>query len=241
MSNFTQMKKSELADLAAQQAKVIEDLRQRLEALESAQAPVANSDDLAEQNQRLMLALLAEREAKRLEDNSSTLYRVENVAGASVSFTVTEAGGQKRHVRLEQRGSFVNLTEKQIREVQEKSPHFFEKGFLSAPDVIEDGPNVIRDIDAFVAGLPHDQINERIGQIDSLGTLWSIFNHIENLRFVHEDERGRALVEEDIEGDLPVLREKEIDQRLLAIELAVQRRIAALGPERNAARISMND
>lgn len=240
MSDLAKMTKGELTALVADQQKQIEDLRQQLEALKAGQSSDLSVQELIARNERLTLALLAEREAKKQDEVASRKYRVTNVSGAIIAFTVTEENGLKRRVRLARDGQYAELTEKQIRELYEKSPHFFEKGYLSAPDVIADSPNAIPDIAAFVRNLSYDDINERIGKITSLGTLWRIFNYIENQRFIAADEHGRPFTESDGDRELPVLKEVELDQRLIAIEMAVQRRIATLLPDTNAPRVSLD-
>jgi hypothetical protein len=197
-------------------------------------------DQLLQQNkeqqaliERLMTALATGRNAAAEPAPAKTeeqLYPVENVMNVAVVVVVEDpVSGAKREIPLEKIGDKVDLTRTQIERLRERSKHFFDLGILSAPAVIDDTPNVVRDVRAFVNGQSLHEVTAAVEKITSVGTLYRIFDHIESQRFTHLDTNGQPLMEQNAEGTpTPTVRETDIDPKLLAIELAVQKRIGAL-------------
>lgn len=181
---------------------------------------------LMEQNQQLMAALSLSQVGKKAEEPK---YKVINVMGSSVSFQVVNpVTGQKEPVHLLERGNFKELTIAQITDLRDRHPFLFDDGFLSAPDVIEDSPNVIPNIGQFVETIEFDDIDARVATITSPDVLWAIWNHIETQRFTNVDANGVALTENDAGVIRPAIKEVVVSPKLRALEMAVQGRITAL-------------
>jgi len=204
------------------------------------QALIEQNNKLAEQNARLMdqinqltLAVVAGREAPKAMagNDEQASIRLENVIGYAIGFQVTDPRtGQRRSHSLQKKGDFTMLRPSEIGELRESHPSLFEKGYLSAPEFQPDNDNVIRDPAAWLFAL--DDVyttNEIVGKITSLPSLYLLFNHIEEQRFSHVDEQGRPHIAGEENGrTLYKLEERKIDPKLLAVEMAVKRRIEEL-------------
>lgn len=201
-----------------------------LQALTEQNQALAAQNETLQQQLREVAAMLSLLHLKPAPPAELPLYRVENAKGVAISVEVTDPKtGQTRAVRWEKRNDFTNLFEAQIREIEEKWPHFFGDGYLVAPDFIAENSNAIANMPAFLASLDYDTIEERIEAITSVSTLWDIYHHIENLRYEYLDERGNPLVEKDHNGvDRPTIRVKKGDPKLLSVLMAVQGRIFKL-------------
>jgi hypothetical protein len=190
---------------------------------------LAMNRQLMEQNQSLMAALMASRESGKATTTDAAneeQVRVVNLLGVTVAFQVADVRtGIPRSIVLDQRGSFTTVQRGQLREMQEKYPHFFEQGYLGCPEV-PSTPNTIENFDRFLSDLPEDQIVTRINSLTSSALLFDLFNHIENQRFTHLDEKGNVLVERDGDKPMLVMKERQIPFKLQAIERAIQQRIA---------------
>lgn len=201
----------------------------------STEAPVSNVsaqsiEALIEQNQRLMSALIAERESKSAAHDEARTVTVTNVGGMSVVFEVVDSIGRPIRVALERRGDSRLLTQAQVEALAEQAPHFFSDGLLAADAIVPDGPNTIRDIPRFIASLPNDAegILARIEQITSQATLFDLYNYIETKRFQHRDETGKQYTEEIAGETVAVLKETFLDAKHLTLLQAVQRRLRAV-------------
>lgn len=218
------------------------ELLKRLEALEAqaaapapapaveapAPAPATATIDV----NALMQAVIALREAPAAPapvEKDQTIYTITNVSGMALGIEVNdERTGLLRTFSLPKHGDFCKLTRGQVEQLREKAPHFFERGYVSVPGVIEDNPNVIRDYEVFMATIAFDDIDAKIEGITSFETLNTLFNKIEAKRFISTDEQGNPLTEKVDGKDQPVLREVKLEPRLRALETAVKHRIEAL-------------
>jgi hypothetical protein len=227
--DLSKLTKAELIALLQQQAAVpatVPAMPQGASAESPAPAPAPSPVD--ELVRALTGALVASREMPK---NDESTYRVENVAGCSIAFTVLDdRTGATKFYRLEKRGDHAKLTGHQVNELREKHAHFFDDGYLAVPGVVEESVNTIRDPQKFLDSLTFETVNARIEEITSPASLWTLYNFIETLRFTHLDETGRPLTETDAATgqDYFVMRERSIDPKYLATAMAVQRRIGAL-------------
>lgn len=195
-------------------------------------------EELVEMNRKLMdqvqqlttsLAINALAQ-KQHEDIGEPNIRVENVSSMAIAFTVHDPRtGQPVNVHFDRRGAHRNLYRRQVEELIENSPHYFENGYLSAPAVTPDSANAIRDPKAFLDSCTFDNAAERVGQLTSPSTLFTLFNTIETMRWKHNDENGKPLTETVDGKEVPTLAEVSLPPNYLAVHMAVQRRIAALG------------
>jgi hypothetical protein len=183
--------------------------------------------------ERLMGALAAERNTAPSDEAT---YAITNVGGCSVAFPVTDArNGAVRTISLDRRGASAKITKAQVLEVRTAHPHFFDNGHLSAVAVVADGPNTIHSLADFIAAIPPDGVTASIEKITSIAALYDLYNFIENQRFLHEDENGRAFIAKGTDGkDMIVVHEVTIPVKTLAIEIAVQRRLDTLAGVRVA-------
>lgn len=182
----------------------------------------------------LVLALVAEKTTtqalrKALEDNDQKekKYKLVNTQGVSLTFGVTNPKTlQRDRHHLEMKGSFVWLTQEQIKEAQEQFPDLFERGYLAVPELIEPNVNTILSYQDFLDGLEVDSVESAIGKIEELNTLYGIYNYIENMRFTHLDESGKPLLRKGEGGkDEPYLRENTLNPVTAMAYEAVRRRL----------------
>lgn len=203
------------------------------------QALIEQNNKLTEQYQKaleqinqLTMLVIAGREAGQAESSDERNIRVENVIGYSVAFPVTDPHtGNSRHISLAKLGDFAMLCRAEVREAMEKYPHLFERGYLSAPAHVADSVNAIRDVRAWIEGLANEEIPTRVGAITSLPTLYKVFHWIEDQRFSHVDANGNPIVGATDEQGRALyykFEEREVEGKLLSVELAVKRRIDAL-------------
>lgn len=211
-------------------------LRERIKELEAqladkatTPAPAASStaDELAD---KLANALIAARGSTEYRDTPKALHKVINTSGMQLGLFVTDTKtSQPRHIHLTLRGDFVQLTEDQVVEIQEKYPDYFTNGWLSCPDLVELNANCITDVPAFLGSLTIDSAESVISKITALSTLYNIYHHIETLRFNHLDDKGNELTVLNPEGKvIPVIKENLISPLLERVEAVVQRRVKAL-------------
>ena len=223
MEDLSKLSKKELLEHIAQ-------LQAKSEAtvapVEPTPAPVPQTATINVQD--LMAALVAAREvqsAPAVAEDTQT-YKVINASGMALGIQATdERTGVTRTYSLPKKGDFCKLTRGQVDELRERAPHFFERGYVSVPDLMEDNANVIRNIDKFLAELKFDDIDGRIALITSKDTLFTLFNHIESKRFVHEDERGQPLKNKVGGEEMLVIKEIKLDPKLAAVERAVKTRL----------------
>lgn len=175
----------------------------------------------------LMGALIAERNKPPVEDAT---FEIVNTSGCRIAFPVTDTRtGIQRTITLEKRGSRAKATREQVLEAQVAFPHFFADGHVSCEALVGDNENVIHDIPAFLAAIEPSQVTETISKITSPSVLYELFHHIENLRFVHLDENKQPFKEKGVGGkDMLVVKEVDLDPKLIAVEIALQRRLLAL-------------
>lgn len=191
----------------------------------------AELEKLREMNQALAAALQASRgevEAARIAKSSpvqETLYPVTNVSNSMVSVEITNDRGEPERVLFRERLAVRMLTARQIREIHDKNPKIFDGGFLSAPEIIEDSPNVIRDIDGFVETLDYEDIIPRVAQITEMAPLMALYGYLENRRFVSTDANGKSLT--DAEG-LPTVEEVPLNAKETTLLMAVRNRLQEL-------------
>lgn len=186
-----------------------------------------------EQINQLTMSVIAGREAAHAGNEHDRTIRVENVVGYTVAFSVTDPRtAQSRHISLPKLKSTAMLCPAEVQEAMEKYPHFFEKGYISAPDYVDDGVNVIRDIQTWAESIALSDIYDTVDKITSLPTLYKIFHWIEDQRYTHLDEQGNPIVgAKDADGRTlyyKLVERKGVDARLLNIEMAVKRRVDAL-------------
>jgi hypothetical protein len=193
-------------------------------------ALIEQNKQLMAQNAALVAALVASRESgKAVADRSADeQVRIENLLGTVLAFSVTDPRtGIVRNITLEQRGSVASILRPQVDEIKEKYPHFFRDGYLGCNEVAAN-PNTIPNFKVFLEELTQEQIDERIEQITSTALLFDLFNHIENQRFTHLDERGQPLTEKDGDKTLFTMKETPLPFKLAAVERAVQQRLQQL-------------
>lgn len=235
--------KSDLQKLAHSQQEELEELRAKVTALEVAKPAHDSPADsvsmqeftaLMEQNRRLMSALAGEREAKeriRQVDNpfKEETYTVSNVAGTYVWVRFHDSRGNLVERNLSGRGAELELTAAQIAEVQDERPDLFEQGFLSAPEIIPDNANTIRDFDKFLNSLDLNTLRQSLAEIDSANTLSSLIDYIESKRFVHENSDGEAFIQLEPDGTKhAIMKEQELDSKLAAIKAGLIERLTQL-------------
>lgn len=184
----------------------------RLTALE------AQLKQLTEQNQHLMAALIGQRE--QTQEKDEVLYNVTNVSGSALTAILQDDRGHDRMYQWDTRDKVVKMSAEQLKQLQEKSPHWFAEGYISAPEFVKDGPNVIRDLDEFVDTCTSENVSSRIEQITSIDTLYSLFHHIENLRFANEAEKD--------EHGYQVLKSVELPPMVLALQSMVMKKLNRL-------------
>lgn len=225
MEDLSKLSKKELLEHIAQ-------LQAKSEATVAPEAPAPVAETVPQTAtinvQDLMAALIAAREvqATPAPTEDGTTYKLINASGMALGIQVTdERSGAVRTYSLPKSGDFCKLTRGQVDELREKAPHFFERGYVSVPDLMEDNSNVIRNPDKFLAELKFDDIDTRISAISSKDTLFMLFNHIENKRFRHEDDRGQPLKEKIGGEELLVIKEVKLDPKLAAVERAVKTRL----------------
>jgi hypothetical protein len=191
--------------------------------------PSVNGDSTQKLVEALTSALLATRHAPKSNEPDATTFRLENVSGMALGIEVTnERTGQIKTFSLSRRGEFCMLTLGEIAELREKAPHFFQLGYVHVPHEGLTNPNVVRNIDEFVDSLEYETIDARIGTITSLDTLFAIYNHIENKRFLSEDSNGQPLTERQGDKQVLVLKEQKIGPKYMAALVATKQRIEAL-------------
>ena len=233
MQDLTKLSKTELIKLLEAKAEVPA-------AAAQPETPATNPDmvsRLIEQNSQLMAALSIARQSKGVTEDGIPqvkLYPVKNISGMALVFSVSdERTGLPKHFALEKRGDEAKLTKEQVIELQTKAPHFFEQGYVAVPDLVAPNANAIDDLKAMIDSLEYEQINERINQITSKATLFDLFHYIENQRFAHLDASGQPLVKDKGDGVKEFyMEEKSLPPKLMAVETAVQRRIAAISGAR---------
>lgn len=192
-------------------------------------ALMAQMQEMMLQNQQLLTSLAITRGSKAVDEVGEPDVKIENVCDMHLIFKVHDPrNGQPQTVTLEKRGSFRLLYRRQVEELLEKHPHFFERGYVSCPELAADSPNVIRDPKAFIEGVDFATATERVNAITSLSTLYSLYHFIETSRWAHQDEKGNLYTEEIDGKKVPTLKERPLSGSYLAVELAVQRRIAEL-------------
>lgn len=174
---------------------------------------------LADQNTQLLAALLKNKMAED-ESQDKTLYSVTLVGTSACVGLVPTPSGKDKKFSWASRGQTHRLTKAQIAHLQEKSPHWFKNGVLSVPALEERNPNVIPDLDKFVAGITMENLNKTINEIDSLPTLWAIFHHIESMRFEPESVKTST-------GILNLV-PKEISPIVMALQTVVIRKLTSL-------------
>jgi hypothetical protein len=203
------------------------------------QALIEQNSKLAEQNSKLMeqvnqltLAVIAGRETKAPASDEKATIRLENVIGYAIGLPVTDPRtGQMRSISLSGLNSTALLRPSELDEAMEKYPHFFEQGYLSAPDYAPANPNTIRDVGKWLDRLDLDTAMGAVAEITSLPVLYRIFNHIEEQRYSHLDENGQPIAEKDGEGKVlhyKLAENKKVDPKLLMVEMAVKRQIDSL-------------
>lgn len=154
------------------------------------------------------------------------VFAVTNMGLAGIGFNVFDDRGVVREFYLPQKGSIVYLTRAQILELQQKAPQYFDKGYISAPEIVPPTANTIPDYDAFLRSLPVNDIKSRVGALDSIEQLYNIYAHIEAQRFTDTDASGQKL--KDNEGR-PRLEIVELDPKLLLVQAAIKQRLMVLG------------
>lgn len=218
-TDIRQKNKSELVDLLLEMKDA--------PAPEPVQAPSENEDRIADLERKLeqvTAALLASRANMNSAAEEDPHFDLVNLIGANFVVKVQDRHGHERSFRLRGRGDKHPVTAEEFDYLRDKNPDLFEKGYLSAPDLMEENPNVIHDI-ASLAELPMDEISDRIMAITERSILFQIFNWVENQRFVSTDENGRPLLDEE---GAPRLEELDLSPNLIALENAVRRRMATI-------------
>lgn len=222
---------------------MVEELQAKLNGQDAPQTATEDIEAMKEQNrtlsdrvEQLTMLMLAnkaqdEENEKRTPDNEETVT-VRNVSGSALGFEVTDVTGRPRRVKLPQKNATARLTPMQLHEAKDKSPHYFDNGWVAVDGEVSDNPNLITDMEAFLESLPASEVKERIESITSMTTLTQIFNYIETLRFQTADR-----VEGEGDDSLRSLDENDIDPKLIAIEIAVQRRLAKM----HGVRLSLDD
>lgn len=209
-----------------------------LEALLSTQAPVDEevvekaTDEDVSRIKRLEAALKASRKAataaRTLAERATDepVFEVKNLVGATISIEITDSRGNPKRVMFEKRGDVHFLTATQILEVNERYSEFFDLGYLSAPEVLPDGPNSIYDYEAFIDEMTVEKIDAKVSAITSIDVLLDLYNVIENRRFVIEDENGKPY--RDAFGQVEI-REVKLDSKTRMLEQAIAARAREIG------------
>lgn len=183
-----------------QAAEMIRALQEQLAEAAATPAPEPETASPEQQAQirQLQAALLDSRKkeqaAKRLakQANDEEVFEVKSLIGAAVSVEITDAKGNLKRVVFEQKGAVHFLTAGQIAEVQDRTD-FFERGYLQAPEAVPVNPNTVENYDAFIASLDAESIRDRIAEMDSPETLFSLYHHVEGKRFVEEGNEVRQV------------------------------------------------
>jgi hypothetical protein len=222
MEDLSKLSKKDLIDLVEKLATKQAELTSEPAAPVEVAAPATTQIDV----NALMAALVAARQPAPVVSEDNKTYKCVNASGMALGIEVADGRtGLIRTYSLPKTGDFCMLTGSQVEELQEKAPHFFENGYVSVPDLIADNPNVIRHMAKFIAELAFDDIETRIDAITSKDTLFTLFNHIENQRFIHEDAHGKALTDKIGGEDSLVLKEVKLSPKLATIERAVKSRL----------------
>jgi hypothetical protein len=207
--------------------KATEDQSSRIKELEAQLAEVQEREDLiaklSEQNQKLMELVQTHRvfqdSKEEQEEDENKRYPVTSLANAYVTIQVLDIfGANKQSFRFEKKGATHMLTKKQIREVQADYPAVFTSGLLAAPEIVENNSNMIPNIGEFIDGLNEEDMRPAIEAIDSVVTLYQIFNFVENMRFGDSIMGASGIELEEI--DIPIKYE--------AIEKLVKKRLFEL-------------
>jgi hypothetical protein len=129
------------------------------------------------------------------------LIPVTSTGKSAVTLTLFDPRSNRtRDVNFDERDVTHELTRGEIEHLHTRSPHLFRDGHLSAPDFVPDSVNTIADVDAFVEGLGIDEIEGRVAQITSVGTLFQLYHALEDKRIQTVDETGNPIMVEDESG-----------------------------------------
>lgn len=183
--------------------------------------------EMSKMNQQLIAALHASREAAKVPIASTPTgkkqFRVENISGMSLHFyVVNTATGRNTDVALLNNGDFVNLNEAALEELLERQPNLLANRLVTIPGFSPEDAEAIRDYDAYIAGIPLDEVNARIGAVENIGLLNCLYNHIETKRFKVVTGQNKAGEKEIRLDALP------LDPKSMAILMAVADRLHAL-------------
>lgn len=178
----------------------------------------AQNAQLAEQVKSLMAALVGTRLQPEVAEEAE-LIEATNVSGSALTATL-DNNGHPRTFLWEGRGVSHKLTRKQLQELFDKAPHFFEKGYISAPGFIDDNANVIHNVQRFLDTLTPENLQSRLDAITSIDTLYLLYHHIENSRFAEEAVK-------DTSGEL-VLPEVQINPLIMALQLGIAKKLNVL-------------
>jgi hypothetical protein len=183
-----------------------------------------------EKNAQLMAALQDARISHAVVESEDNMVEVINVAGASVSFSVTDSRGNAKDVFLPAYNSKYKLYPEQVDELRERDSSIFEGDapLLAVVGMEEANPNVIINFKKFCKDLDVDDIAERITAIESVPLLFNLYHYIESLRFVSEDAQGNPLFTEENGVKVPHLKEVQLEPKMVMIETAVIRRAQEL-------------
>lgn len=177
---------------------------------------------LIEQNERLMELLHAT--AIPREGTPEALVTVANRCGAALGFSVTDVTGRPRIISLQTRHATTQISPAQLGEAKEKYPHYFENGWVEVVGEETGTPNLIPDLDAFLASLSSAEVRPRIEAITSVTTLTDLFHRLESLRY----ERASVKEGSGEEATLVLKEKDDVDPFLITVQLAVQKRLQAL-------------
>jgi hypothetical protein len=217
MPDFSKLSKAQLVELLEKQSAA---------PAKEPEAPAASVDVTA-----LMAAIVASQKAQEHAPPPSEdrVYKVVNAKAQALGFECRdEKTGAMRQYSLPMQGDFVLLPKSQIEDLQQRFPALFDSGYLAVPDLLAMNANHILNFEKFCTDIADNDIESRIDQVTDQGTLWALFNHIENKRFVTTDAQGQPLTTGKDRDKMFVVQEISLSPKLTRIEMAVKRRLEAL-------------
>jgi hypothetical protein len=220
MTDFSKLSKAQLVAMLEKQSAAPE------APPEAPSAPAASVDVTA-----LMSAIVASQQAQShaASKPEERTYKVINAKAQALGFECRDdKTGAMRQYSLPKQGDFALLPKGQIEDLQQRFPALFTEGYVAVPDLLAMNANHILDFAAFCEQTAENEIEARIEAITDPGTLWALFNHIENQRFVTTDAQGQPLSTGKDRDRMFVVEEIALSPKLNRIETAVKRRLEAL-------------
>jgi hypothetical protein len=199
------MPRKKAAEVATTEEVAVADPQDEVAASElSVESIAAELAALKQQNVDLLSALMASRTMHRQVIQDLEGYpSVEDASidilwggGSSVHLRITDKFGRDKWIMIDRDTPSYTVTQSQYEEIVEDVPQFFSQGLIRLAGE-DNNPNVITDLDGWIADLDIERTHEQLGQIDSEATLSRIFDHLESKRIRTEDATGRTLLDDE--------------------------------------------